>query len=393
MANSLSDTLFESVPYNPPTWLVEAVNPEVIPATKVQLGRFPTPYHAWKGLGDDAKGLDMYIKRDDLSSFDMGGNKIRKLQFLLAEAIEQGADTVVTIGATQSNHCRATAVATRQLGLDPYLILRTRGDAIDPPELMQTSLVGNLLFDKMVGAQIRTVSTELYTELGQVALVDQLCDQLRAEGKRPFGVPVGGSSPRGAFGYIDAMAEIVQQGIEFDHLIFSCGSGGTAAGLSIGARLCGIKNVHGIGVCDTPDIFYEHIQEISDSLGISQEKYGPAREWLTLHDGQGIGYGKSLPEELEFLQRVGRKTGILLDPVYSGKGLYYFLNKIVEENRDTFKPGQKVLFLHTGGVLGLYDKEVDISAIIQSTDPTQVCPMTIDSSKVSAKVAPLRNML
>jgi D-cysteine desulfhydrase family pyridoxal phosphate-dependent enzyme len=375
---SLQNQLFVQSEYEPPAWLSPAVSAAALPATKVELGRFPTPYHRWRVSEEDSQGLEMWIKRDDLSSFDCGGNKVRKLQFLLAKALRSGADTVVTIGGTQSNHCRATAVATRQLGLQPHLILRTRGDVIDPPSVFNKSLVGNLLFDKLVGSKISTVTQDEYNEVGSDELVRRQVNQLNAAGKKAFGIPVGGSNEVGVFGYIDCVFEIQQQGIEFDHLVFSCGSGGTAAGLSIGAKLAGFPSVHGVGVCDSPDEFYDHITSVAAALGIDQEEYGTPRDWLQLYDGQGDGYALSKPEELGFIHRVSTTTGVLLDPVYSGKGLYYFLHDIVKRHPQTFKPGQKVLFIHTGGALGLYDKSVEMAEILSKSTPDQISAMKID---------------
>ena len=376
--SSLQNQLFVQSDYVAPEWLKPAVNAEAIPATKVELGRFPTPYHQWRVHEEDSQGLELWIKRDDLSSFDCGGNKVRKLQFLLAQALQSGADTIVTIGGTQSNHCRATAVATRQMGLQPYLILRTRGDDIDPPSIFNKSLVGNLLFDRLVGSQIVTVTQDEYNEVGSDELVRRQVNQLKSMGKKAFGIPVGGSNAVGVFGYIDCVREIQQQGIEFDHLVFSCGSGGTAAGLSIGAKLAGFPSVHGVGVSDSPEEFYEHITDVAQQLGIAQEEYGKPQDWLKLYDGQGLGYALSKPEELDFVHRVSTTTGVLLDPVYSGKGLYYFLHDVVKKHPETFKRGQKVLFVHTGGALGLYDKSIEMAEILNKSTPDQIRAMNID---------------
>jgi D-cysteine desulfhydrase len=166
------------------------------------------------------------VKRDDLSSFDISGNKVRKLEFLLAEALGSdfsGAqyDSVITIGGIQSNHARATAVASRQLGLDPFLILRGR----EQPE--EVKLVGNLLFNRLVKADIRLVSPGTYARIGSVGLTEQLAEQLRQQGRRPYVIPVGGSNAVGMFGYMEAVEEIRQQcsalQTEFDHIVFACG--------------------------------------------------------------------------------------------------------------------------------------------------------------------------
>ena len=365
----LSNSLFNRIPYAPPKWLSSAVSGSVIPSSRVELGRFPTPYHAWNlnDAFDNSQELEFWIKRDDLSSFDMSGNKVRKLQFLLDDAMKQECDSVVTIGGTQSNHCRATAVAARQLGMDPYLILRTRGQKIDPPEVLNDSLVGNLMFDRMVGATIKTVTSSVYAQCGADNLVQQLTKQLKEQGKNPYAVPLGGSNALGCFGYLDAINEIVDQGIAFDHLVFSCGSGGTAAGLSLGAKLAGIPSVHAVGVCDSPGYFYAHIEETARELGVDFAEHGKPEDWLTIHHGAGLGYSRSKQEELEFIVAVAQSTGITLDPTYSGKGLYYFVHEVVKNHPDVFLKGQKVLYLRTGGALGLYDKHQELSELMKAT--------------------------
>jgi len=380
MSYQLNSELFVNEDYVPPAWMKGAISEDMIPAKKLRLGRFPTPFHRWKIPAEDSKGLEIWVKRDDLSSFELGGNKVRKLQFLLAEAKSQNADTTVTIGAAQSNHCRATAVASRQLGMQPYIILRTRG-AIDAD--IGSSLVGNLLWDKMAGAKICTVTSEKYHEIGQYKLVDHLAEKLRSEGKNVYSVPVGGSNSLGAFGYLDFIEEVRQQmqahdGLRFDHLVFSCGSGGTATGISLGAKLAGIPNIHGVCVCDSPDVFYGHVAETAAALGVDMVQHGKPEEWLSLYDGAGIGYGKSTPEELAFVVRVARSTGVTLDPVYSGKGLYYLLHKAVELHPEVFKPGQRVLFVHTGGGFGLYDKADELARMLASADSQQTSALPLD---------------
>lgn len=145
----MSDSLLGAVPYVPPSWIAPHIPAALVPGHRLQLGRFPTPIHAFRLEGETA--FNMYIKRDDLSSFDLSGNKVRKLEFLLSEALDKGHDSVLTIGGIQSNHARSTAVAARQLGLDPFLILRSREAGEDP------GLVGNLLLDRLVGAKIYQV--------------------------------------------------------------------------------------------------------------------------------------------------------------------------------------------------------------------------------------------
>jgi D-cysteine desulfhydrase family pyridoxal phosphate-dependent enzyme len=324
---------------------------------RVQLGRFPTPIHSFSVLDDEDVKISMFLKRDDLSSFDLSGNKVRKLEFLLAEALSAGHDCVATIGGIQSNHARSTAVASRQMGLDPYLILRTKEPSSDP------GLVGNLLLDRLVGAKIYQVSPGTYAQLGQAKLLEVLRQQLIGEGRNPYIIPVGGSNPVGAFGYMEAVEEIRRQSLEsnmhFDHIVFACGSGGTATGIALACRLSGLSSkVHAIGVCDSADYFYAHIEQVSRELGVDLASVGSARDWCTMYEGQGLGYARSSDDELRFIAAVCRKTGVLLDPVYSGKALYHFVTKVLRgpSASAAFRPGENVLFLHTGGVLGMFDK-------------------------------------
>lgn len=209
------------------------------------------------------------------------------------------------------------------------------------------------LLDRMMGADIRLVTPGTYARVGSVALTEQLATDLRKEGRNPYIIPVGGSCALGCFGYLDAVDEMINQGFEFDHLVFACGSGGTAAGLAIGIHLSKRKaKLHAVGVCDSPSYFYNHINEVAKELGLSNLD---AESIISIYPGQGIGYARSTTEELEFIKKISTTTGIILDPVYSGKALYHFVTA-VQSQPDVFLKGQKILFLHTGGQFGLYDK-------------------------------------
>lgn len=284
----------------------------------------------------------------------------------MAEALKNKHDCVITIGGLQSNHARATAVAARQLGLDPYLILRKAKNR-NMAEEEDIGLTGNLLFNRMVGAKIRLIEPSVYAQVGGSAVCAQLADELREQGRNPYVIPIGGSNEIGAFGYIECIRELMEQQSapgtaplpsQYDHIVFACGSGGTAAGMAIGARLSGLTSqVHAVGVCDSPDIFYGHIEEVAASLGLDPASYGSVREWIHLYSGNGIGYAKSTTEELQYLIEVSSTSGVILDPVYSGKALYYFAKQVVKQHPDRFRPGQSILFIHTGGTFGLYEKE------------------------------------
>lgn len=181
---------------------------------------------------------------------------------------------------------------------------------------------------------------------------------------------LGGSNAIGAFGYIECIRELLEThdsasssttDLPYDHIIFACGSGGTVAGLAIGAKLSGIKSkLHAIGVCDSPEYFYDHIREVA----LNFQLLGPVESWVNIYHGQGIGYARSTEEELKYLIEFSEKTGILLDPVYSGKALYHFVNVVVKNNPSLFKKGDRVLYIHTGGTIGFYDKEKELLPLL-----------------------------
>ena len=344
--------------YNPPSWI--AANIPSIPSHYVALGRFPTPIakFALPVLEKELEGAataswdnsNIYIKRDDLSSSDLSGNKVRKLEFLLPEALMNGYDSVITIGGIQSNHARATAIASRQLGLEPHLILRGRQNPEDiTPD-------GNVLLDRLVDSHIYTVTPATYATIGSVSLTSQLKTQLEMEGKRPYVIPVGGSNPLGSFGYMEMINELNQQAESlhnsghlrtpyFDHIVFACGSGGTASGIAIATKLSGCKSkVHAVGVCDSPDYFYHHIEQTIKDLSISN--IGDVRDFCIIYNGQNLGYARVSDDEMEYLLKVSATTGVILDPIYSGKALYYFVKNVLKTINTA---AESVVFIHTGG--------------------------------------------
>ncbi|XP_024531771.1 putative D-cysteine desulfhydrase 1, mitochondrial [Selaginella moellendorffii] len=334
--------------FSPPDW-AKHLNPA--PSSIYSLAQLPSPIHRWD-LPNLPADTQVWIKRDDLTGMQLSGNKVRKLEFLLAEAKLQGADCVVTIGGIQSNHCRATAVAARYLDLDCYLILRTSKSLVNE----DPGLVGNLLVERLVGARVELVSKEEYTKHGSEALGDMLVEKLRAQGRKPYLIPVGGSNSLGTWGYISAAQEIEQQ-IEagtcprFDEIVMACGSGGTTAGLALGNHLSMIKaKVHGYTVCDSPDYFYDYIQGLLDGLHAQVD----SRDIVRLVDAKGLGYALSSTGELELVKEISEATGVILDPVYSGKALHGMVKDMVCDAK--YWTGKKVLFIHTGGLLGMFDK-------------------------------------
>ncbi|XP_049396946.1 bifunctional D-cysteine desulfhydrase/1-aminocyclopropane-1-carboxylate deaminase, mitochondrial isoform X6 [Solanum stenotomum] len=344
-------------PYEPPPW---ASHLSPIPSHTFSLGHFPTPIHKWN-LPNLPKNTEVWLKRDDMSGMQLSGNKVRKLEFLLADAVAQGADCIVTIGGIQSNHCRATAVAAKYLKLDCYLILRTSKLLVDK----DPGLTGNLLVDRLVGAHIDLVSKEEYAKVGGEALTKILKEKLLNEGRKPYVIPVGGSNSLGTWGYIEAIREVEQQlqhassQFKFDDIVVACSSGGTVAGLSVASRLSGLKaKINAFCVCDDPDYFYEHVQGLLDGItaGVS------SRDIVSIETAKGLGYAMSTADELKFVKQVAETTGVILDPVYSGKAAYGMMKGMNENPRKW--EGRKILFIHTGGLLGLYDKADEIGSLM-----------------------------
>ncbi|KAH9780796.1 putative D-cysteine desulfhydrase 1 [Citrus sinensis] len=284
--------------YAPPSW---ASHLAPIPSHVFSLGHFPTPIHKWN-LPNLPHNTEVWLKRDDLSGMQLSGNKVRKLEFLMADAVAQGADCIITIGGIQSNHCRAAAVAAKYLNLDCYLILRTSKVLVD----QDPGLIGNLLVERLVGAHIELISKEEYSKIGSVTLTNILKEKLLKEGRRPYVIPVGGSNSIGTWGYIEAIKEIEQQlqtgtgGVKFDDIVVACGSGGTIAGLSLGSWLGTLKAKVG-SLKSTIDERFNTVQQQFSSLEVMLLKLTelhlkPPLATSTDHDGvPGEGFDGTEP--------------------------------------------------------------------------------------------------
>eukprot|EP00401_Gymnodinium_catenatum_P067876 CAMPEP_0117476434 /NCGR_PEP_ID=MMETSP0784-20121206/10307_1 /TAXON_ID=39447 /ORGANISM="" /LENGTH=371 /DNA_ID=CAMNT_0005270709 /DNA_START=1 /DNA_END=1113 /DNA_ORIENTATION=- len=347
------------VAYSTPSWASHLRPPE---HGRVLLGHLPTPLMPWACPA--LKDLDVHwsIKRDDISGVELSGNKVRKLEFLMAEALATGCDCVVTIGGLQSNHCRATAAAARYVGLEPHVVLLVK----DGKEKQDPGMQGNLLLDRLLGATLHLCSASDYFRYGgDLEAMDKLnnvaANELKAQGLTPYVVPVGGTCPLGTWGYINAIQELREQ-IEtdgrcpFDHVVVAAGSGGTAAGMALGCRLGGIgAQLHAINVQHTPDAYYRLIKNEVEALGATPERDGTAEEWVHIHNGSGAGYAVTSPEQLAFIRDVGAHSGVLLDHVYTGKALYHFC-EYARANATEFR-GKRILFWHTGGLPGLYAQD------------------------------------
>lgn len=324
--------------YIPPKWTDQI---QEIPKFIVPLAHLPTPIHEWDiKLSQDFPNSDskFYIKRDDLTEFLLSGNKVRKLEFLISEAIQQQCDCVITIGPLQSNHTRATAVASRRCGLNSHLILRT--DNTDPSTI---GYEGNVLIDRYMNSNIHLVSVEEYKQKGHVKLTLDLKEKLIKEGKKPYIIPMGGTNETGAWGYINFIQEIIDSKLDFDHIVFAIGSGGTAAGIALGVKLSGMKcKVTGISVCDSSKHFHHEINEIYKNLKVDYK----SEDLLEIIDDY---ISSDVKLEHLLIKDLAQNTGIILDPVYTIKAF----NAMIHDKR--FK-SQKVLFIHTGGYFALEAK-------------------------------------
>src|SRR5690606_2682256 len=319
---------------------------------RIRLGHFPTPLEFMPNLTAHLGGPNLYIKRDDCTGLATGGNKTRKLEFLAAEALAQGADTLITQGAVQSNHARQTAAAAARLGLKCKILLEERvSDA--SPEYGQS---GNVLLDRLLGGDIVArypAGTNMQAEM------EKLADALRGDGHKPYVIPGGGSNPVGALGYVACAQELLQQslemGLRIDHVVHATGSAGTQAGLVVGF---GASNsqvpVYGVGVRAPKEQQEENVwklaQQTLDYMGISQSALSRS-DVVANSDYVGDGYGLPTDAMIEAIKLAAQTDAILLDPVYSGKGMAGLIDLIRSGH---FKKGENVVFIHTGGAVGLY---------------------------------------
>ncbi len=324
---------------------------------RLTLAQTPTPLHPLRRFCAQHDLPSIWLKRDDLTGSVVGGNKIRKLEFTLAQAQQEGCDVLLTCGGVQSNHCRSTALLGAQLGFDVHLILR--GEEQSPAD-------GNLLLDQLAGAQISYISSAEYQNNIETIFA-QLQQDYAAKGKKAFIIPTGASDGIGVWGYVAACEELVSDfkthAIQPQHIFTATGSGGTQAGLMAGAYLFDLgAQVWGVNVCDDEAYF---INKVGADLSDWQQRYDVAidLEQLTVRvvDGYvGAGYAKASDDVLAMIHEVARLEGIVFDPVYTGKA---FAGLVQELQAGRFGDGDCV-FIHTGGVFGLYPYKQQFQAIL-----------------------------
>lgn len=310
---------------------------------RVSLAFLPTPVEPLERLSRSLGGPELWIKRDDQTGLATGGNKARKLEFLVADALAQGADHLVTVGAPQSNHARQTAAAAARFGLGCSIVLRGQR-----PE----TTTGNLLLDELLGAHVYWCDVaDCPDEIGRVL------SELRSIGRRPYFVPLGGSNVIGATGYVLAMRELTEQAtaarLNFDFIVFASSSGGTQAGLVLGARAFGYRGtVLGISVDHPAESLSTQVAALATATAthIGLDALSVADLVNVNDDYIGEGYARVGETEREAIRMMAQIEGILLDPVYTGRAFGGLIDLI---RWGAFTRGQRVLFWHTGGTAAL----------------------------------------
>lgn len=312
---------------------------------KMNLANLPTKIEKLDKLSKELE-TEIYIKRDDQTGSEISGNKIRKLEYAVKEALDNGCDYLITCGGIQSNHARATAAVAARLGLGAYLVLR--GDENSKPE-------GNHFFDKMLGAKIRFVTKEQYAN-SRIEIMEKIKSDLKNEGHKAYIIPEGASNGVGSLGYCNAMEEILTQekemGVKFDAVVLPVGSGGTYAGLYYTNHL---KNnnckIYGVNVCDNREYFQNIVLKLLDEIAYYTDKsINVEKQDINILDGYvGKGYALSKKEEIDFIQYLSKLEGVILDPVYTGKAMYGLVEEI---KKGRFKDHKNILFIHTGGIFG-----------------------------------------
>ncbi|MBR2808183.1 MAG: D-cysteine desulfhydrase family protein [Oscillospiraceae bacterium] len=303
---------------------------------RVKLGLFPTPIHRLDRVSS-LLHTNVYIKRDDLTGVGLGGNKVRKLEFLLADAQQKGAGLVFTTGGAQSNHAMLTAAAAGKLGMEAILILKQRG---------VTERLGNQLLEHLMGTEVRFMDTDDYADI--YAEMDRVGKE---RGVPYYKIPCGGSNALGTLGYVACAEEIRGQGMKFDHLVCAEGSGGTMAGLALGAKLFlpGTR-VYGMMV-DTDPFDVITLRLMREAAELLEADIAVSGEDFTLRDLCGPGYAIPSEEGNAAVELMAREEGIFLDPVYTGKA---FAGLLQMAREGAFREDDRVLFLHSGGAGGLF---------------------------------------
>lgn len=320
---------------------------KINPPPRFSIAQLPTPLEALPLSPAPNTGIELFIKRDDMTGSILSGNKIRKLEFLFYDLASKRSDIVITCGGVQSNHCRAVAALCARSGIECHLVLKGKQPRV--PD-------GNYLLDKLFGAKTTFVTVHEY-EKDINGIMRKIADRYKAKKKRPYIIPEGGTDPLGIWGYVKALQEIKKQcdraKIRIDTICCAVGSGGTYAGLYLGSKIARWRvDIFGVAVARNTryyqKVIYDNCIAFEKDIGINL-RIDPSE--FDIDDRHiGPGYGKAGPEEIGFIENIARYSGIILDPAYTSKALLGLFHNISEGK---FKKRSNILFIHTGGHWGL----------------------------------------
>jgi D-cysteine desulfhydrase len=319
---------------------------------RIPLANLPTPIHKLERLSAEV-GCEIFLWRDDMTGFVESGNKVRKLEFLLAHALEQGATRIITIGALQSNHTRATAYCARRLGLEVTILVREPKSGLDSSQ----PATGNLLLNQISGADLKFIPFAEYQKAGfnSQPFLDAEAEAARQRGEKAYAIPAGGSVPRGCWGYIRAVEEMLGTWAALgpgtrspDALFFGVGSGGTHAGLHLGYELNGLptNTLWAVNISDSAGYFQKRVTQLIEDTAREFNLNTRDRAVQILDGHVGEGYALASDDDLRFYAKIARQEGVLLDPAYCGKA---FRGMLAELQKTPERFGQRILFLHSGG--------------------------------------------
>ncbi len=318
--------------------------------SKLNLANLPTKIIKAEELSNEL-GVNIYIKRDDQTGTEISGNKVRKLEYALKQAKDMGATLIITTGGIQSNHCRATTVAATMLGMKTLLLLRI-GE--------EPKIEGNYFLNKLLGAEIRFCTPDEYRE-SRNEIMREIANEKSLSGEKCYIIPEGASFGIGSLGYFNAFEEILLQekemSIRFDAIVTATGSGGTYSGLYLANKHYNQnKRIIGFAVCDNTEYFVNRIDQINrDALEFINYEIDIRKDDIEINDKYtGIGYAVSTKEELDFIKYFAREEAVILDPVYTGKAMFGLYNEL---KSGRFKDLNNILFIHTGGLFGLFPKQ------------------------------------
>jgi D-cysteine desulfhydrase family pyridoxal phosphate-dependent enzyme len=320
------------------------------PFPRVRLACLPSPLEPLPRLSAFLGGPRILVKRDDQTGLAMGGNKVRKLEYLAGHALALGCDTLVTLGGLQSNHARQTAAAAARLGMQCELVL----PRVVPRSGEEYEQSGNVLLDRLLGARLRILPAEQNSS----GVLDRVAEELRAAGRKPYVIPIGGSTAHGALGYVGALFELLDQvgegGVRVDAIVVPVGSAGTVAGilagLAVAEKAIPVVAAAVVGAAQDREALARELTR--QVLGLLGRQVGAACEGLSVTDrAVGPGYGIPTEEVIDAVKRTAQLEGLLLDPVYTGKAMAALFDLV---HRGRFKTDEQVVFWHTGGAPALF---------------------------------------